>query len=461
RALRRPNKKKTALPKSRNKTGKQRVTEENSQYPIVAVGGSAGGFEATMELLKNLPTNDNRMTFVIVQHLDPHHASNLAKLLAKATQMPVVEISGRIKPKANTVYVLGPNKGLLYAKGTLKLTSRITDRPTLAIDRFFESLADAEGPRAIGVLLSGTGSDGTAGLRAIKAAGGITFAQDEQSAKFAAMPRNAILSGFVDAALSPKEIAEELARIAGHPYIQKPDGEAREAPKEEDLDDLSRIFFTLRKHTGVDFASYKQSTLQRRIYRRMALHRLERLRQYANLLRNNQKEVLELFNDLLINVTRFFRDPNTFKTLSKKFIPTLIRNKGRRGDLRVWVPGCATGEEVYSLAICIMETLGAAASTMRVQVFGTDLSESAIERARLGIYSSAIEKDVSAQRLQRFFKKLDSTYQINRTVRDLCTFARQNITADPPFSRLDLISCRNVLIYLGPQLQKRAFPVFH
>jgi len=461
RALRRPNKKKTALPKSRNKTGKQRVTEENSQYPIVAVGGSAGGFEATMELLKNLPTNDNRMTFVIVQHLDPHHASNLAKLLAKATQMPVVEISGRIKPKANTVYVLGPNKGLLYAKGTLKLTSRITDRPTLAIDRFFESLADAEGPRAIGVLLSGTGSDGTAGLRAIKAAGGITFAQDEQSAKFAAMPRNAILSGFVDAALSPKEIAEELARIAGHPYIQKPDGEAREAPKEEDLDDLSRIFFTLRKHTGVDFASYKQSTLQRRIHRRMALHRLERLRQYANLLRNNQKEVLELFNDLLINVTRFFRDPNTFKTLSKKFIPTLIRNKGRRGDLRVWVPGCATGEEVYSLAICIMETLGAAASTMRVQVFGTDLSESAIDRARLGIYSSAIEKDVSAQRLQRFFKKLDSTYQINRTVRDLCTFARQNITADPPFSRLDLISCRNVLIYLGPQLQKRAFPVFH
>src|SRR5262249_54213029 len=334
RALRRPNKKKTALPKSRNKTGKQRVTEENSQYPIVAVGGSAGGVEATMELLKNLPTNDNRMTFVIVQHLDPHHASNLAKLLAKATQMPVVEISGRIKPKANTVYVLGPNKGLLYAKGTLKLTSRITDRPTLAIDRFFESLADAEGPRAIGVLLSGTGSDGTAGLRAIKAAGGLTFAQDEDSAKFTAMPRNAIVSGFVDAALSPKEIAEELQRIADHPYIKKALGDGAEAEpvKETNLDDLSRIFLALKKQTGVDFSAYKQSTLQRRIHRRMALHRIEQLRQYANFLRNNTKEIQELFNDLLINVTRFFRDERAFRALKKKFIPALIKSKGRKGE---------------------------------------------------------------------------------------------------------------------------------
>jgi two-component system CheB/CheR fusion protein len=460
-APRRRNKTKTAQTKSRKKTKTPRAPKKELTYPIVAIGGSAGGFEAAMELLQNLRPNDNRMAFVIVQHLDPNYASNLPKLLAKATQMPVVEISGRIEPQPNTVYVLGPNKGLVYDKGALRLTTRGIERPTLAIDHFFESLAEAEGQRVIGVLLSGTGSDGTAGLRAIKAAGGITFAQDEQSAKFAAMPRNAILSGFVDAALSTKEIAEELMRIAGHPYIQKPDGEARELPMEADLDDLSRIFLTLRKHTGVDFTAYKQSTLQRRIHRRMALHRLERLRQYSNLLRNNPKEVQELFNDLLINVTRFFRDPATFKTLGKRFIPALIRNRHRKGDLRVWVPGCATGEEVYSLAICILENLGAAASTMRVQVFGTDLSESAIERARLGIYSSAIEKDLSPARLQKFFRKLDSTYQINRTVRDLCTFARQNITADPPFSRLDLISCRNVLIYLGPQLQKRAFPIFH
>src|SRR5262249_28810587 len=341
--------------------------------------------------------------------------------------------------------------------------TRLIERPTLAIDRFFESLAEEQGSRAIGIVLSGTGSDGTAGLRAIKAAGGITFAQDESSAKFAAMPRNAIMSGFVDAALSPKEIAAGLKRIADHPYIKKIHGDGAEAEPAEDvnLDDLSRIFLTLKKHTGVDFTAYKQSTLQRRIHRRMALHRIERLRQYVGYLRNNNKEVQELFNDLLINVTRFFRDERVFKAIKKKFIPALIRSKGRKGELRAWVPGCATGEEVYSLAICILESLGSAASMTRVQIFGTDLSEAAIDRARLGIYSSAIEKDVSPERLQRFFKQLDSTYQINRSVRDLCTFARQNITAAPPFSRLDLISCRNVLIYLGTQLQKRTFPLFH
>src|SRR5262245_7855902 len=433
----------------------------DSTCPIVGIGGSAGGYEAASELLSHLPP-ESGMAFVIVQHLDPHHASNLPKLLAKTTQMPVIEISGRIKPEPNTVYVLPPNNGLIYEKGALTLTRRI-ERPTLAIDRFFESLAEEQGTRAIAVVLSGTGSDGTAGLRAIKAAGGITFAQDESSAKFAAMPRNAIIAGFVDAALSPKEIAAELKRIADHPYLKKIHGDGAEAepPEDVNLDDLSRIFLTLKKHTGVDFTAYKQSTLQRRIHRRMALHRIQDLRQYAIFLRNNAKEVQELFNDLLINVTRFFRDERAFKALKKKFIPALIKSKGRKGELRAWIPGCATGEEVYSLAICILESLGAAAPTMRVQVFGTDLSESAIDRARLGIYSSAIEKDVSPQRLQRFFKKLDTTYQINRTVRDLCTFARQNITADPPFSRLDLISCRNVLIYLGTQLQKRAFPLFH
>jgi two-component system CheB/CheR fusion protein len=430
-------------------------------YPIVAIGGSAGGFEAAMELLQNLPPNNN-MAFVIVQHLDPRHASGLPKLLARATQMPVIEISKRVEPAPNAVYVLPANKCLVYKGGKLGLTPMRPERPTLAIDRFFESLAEGAGPRAIGVLLSGSGSDGTSGLRAIKAAGGITFAQDEESAKFPAMPRNAIQAGFVDAVLSPKQIAEELDRITGHSYIQKAaDGAGKDDPAEADLDDLSRIFLALKKHTGVDFSAYKQSTLQRRIHRRMALHRIERMKQYANLLRNSPREIQELFNDLLINVTRFFRDERAFAALKKKFIPALLKAKHRKGELRAWVPGCATGEEVYSLAISILETLGPAAATMRVQIFGTDLSESAIERARVGIYSSAIEKDVSSQRLQRYFKKLDSTYQINRTVRDLCTFARQNITGDPPFSRLDLISCRNVLIYLGPQLQKRAFPIFH
>src|SRR5262245_52376985 len=447
-------------PRAKNKPRRTRSTskrltsftptdgKKDSCCPIVGIGGSAGGYEAASELLKNLPPKSG-MAFVVVQHLDPHHASNLPKLLGKVTEMPVNEISGRIKPEPNTVYVLPPNKSLIYKSSTLRLKER-PQRPTLAIDHFFESLAEEQGPRAIGVVLSGTGSDGTAGLRAIKAAGGITFAQDEDSAKFAAMPRNAIMSGFVDAALSPKEIAEELQRIADHPYLKRiqGDGAGVEHPKEVNLDDLSRIFLALKKHTGVDFTAYKQSTLQRRIHRRMALHRIERLHQYVNFLRDNSKEVEELFNDLLINVTRFFRDDSVFKVLKKKFIPAVIKSKGRKGELRAWVPGCATGEEVYSLAICSLEALGNAASTVRVQIFGTDLSEAAIDRARLGIYSTAIEKDVSPQRLQRFFKKLDSTYQINRSVRDLCTFARQNITADPPFSRIDLISCRNVLIYL-------------
>src|SRR5215472_6661250 len=449
----------SAKSKSANKKQITRAAKDHT-CPIVGIGGSAGGYEAASELLKYLPPKSG-MVFVIVQHLDPHHASNLPKLLGKVTQLPVMEIIGQNKPEPDTVYVLPPNKDLVYKNGALRLTQR-TERPMLAIDHFFESLAEEQGRRAIVVLLSGTGSDGTAGLRAIKAAGGITFAQDEESAKFSAMPRNAIVSGFVDAALSPKEIANELQRIADHPYIKKAqgDGAELEPAKERDLDDLSRIFLALKRHTGVDFTAYKQSTLQRWIHRRMALHRIEQLRQYANFLRNNGKEIQELFNDLLINVTRFFRDEVAFKALSKKFIPAIIKSKGRKGELRAWVPGCATGEEVYSLAICILESLGAAAPTMRVQIFGTDLSEAAIDRARMGIYSSAIEKDVSPRRLQRFFKKLDSTYQINRSVRDLCTFARQNITADPPFSRLDLVSCRNVLIYLDVPLQKRAFRSF-
>jgi two-component system, chemotaxis family, CheB/CheR fusion protein len=456
---------KKVTPRARKKNAARKTAapmtgKQNGGCPIVGIGGSAGGFEAAMELLRTLSPKTG-MAFVIVQHLDPHHTSRLAQLLGRVTQMPVLELTKRIDPTPNTIYVQPPNKCVICKNGSLALIRR-TEKLSLAIDHFFESLAEAQGPRAIGVVLSGSGSDGTAGLRAIKAAGGLTFAQDEESAKYPSMPRNAIQSGFVDAALSPAEIAAEIKRIGDHPYLQQPDGEELEiASKEQGLDDLHRIFHTLKKHTGVDFTSYKHSTLNRRIQRRMALHRIERTDQYVRLLRENAKEIGELFNDLLINVTRFFRDEKAFRALQKRFIPALLKQKGRKGDLRVWVPGCATGEEVYSLAIVILETLGNAASHMRIQIFGTDLSEIGIDRARLGVYSSAIEKDVSQARLERFFKKLDSTYQINRTVRDICTFARQNITADPPFSRLDLISCRNVLIYLGPQLQKRCLPIFH
>jgi two-component system CheB/CheR fusion protein len=429
--------------------------------PIVGIGGSAGGFEAAMELLQELPAK-NGMAFAIVQHLDPHHASKLADLLGRTTSMPVLEVKGTTKVEPNTVYVQPPNKCLVCKDGSLALVRR-TGTPNLAIDHFFESLAEKRGSRAIGVVLSGTGTDGTAGLRAIKAAGGLTFAQEPETAKFDAMPKSAIRAGFVDSVLPPREIAREIKRIATHPYIRRPleDAAAEEQLVYEHADALGRIFLSLKKNTGVDFGNYKHSTLHRRIQRRMALHRLDRLEHYAGFLRGNDKEIEALYSDLLINVTQFFRDSGLFVTLRKKVLPLLLKKKGRLDELRVWVPGCASGEEVYSLAICILEALGPRAAAARIQIFGTDLSEFAIERARAGIYSGAIERDVSRLRLKRFFTKRDSMYQVNRSLRDLCTFARQNITADPPFSRLDLISCRNVLIYLGPELHKRCIPQFH
>jgi two-component system, chemotaxis family, CheB/CheR fusion protein len=445
--------------KSRAK--KKHSDQEDLGCPIVGIGGSAGGFEATMELLKHVPPKCGT-AFAIVQHLDPRHASRLATLLGRVTTMPVSEVTGTLVPKPDTVYVQPASKCLICKDGSFVLERR-TEVRNVAIDHFFESLAECRGSRAIGVVLSGTGSDGTAGLRAIKAAGGLTFAQDPQTAKFDAMPNSAIRAGFVDGVLSPREIAQEVGRIAEHPYWRHPFSDAAEAQElsYDEADDLGRIFLSLKKFTGVDFSSYKHSTLNRRIQRRMAVHRIERLGQYARFLRDNKKEAESLFSDLLINVTRFFRDKSVFTALQKKFLPAILKKKDRHAELRVWVPGCASGEEVYSMAICILEALGKRAGTVPVQIFGTDLSEFAIEHARAGIYSATIAKDVSSARLKRFFTKRDSTYQIARPVRDLCTFARQNIAADAPFSRLDLISCRNVLIYLGPELHKRCLPHFH
>jgi two-component system CheB/CheR fusion protein len=428
----------------------------------VGIGGSAGGFEAAMELLRYLPLGTG-MAFVIVQHLDPHHGSRLPNLLSKATSMPVTQVPGTITPKPNTVYVQPPNKCVIAKKGKLTLVSR-SERVNVAIDHFFESLADECGSQGIGIVLSGNGSDGTAGLRAIKAAGGLTFAQTQESAKFDAMPRSAIRAGFVDLVLPPREIAREIERVAKHPYMRQPisEQELTEETAYQQADHLGRVFLSLKKYLGVDFSAYKQSTMLRRIKRRMAVHRIDSLKRYARFLRNNRTEVQALFDDLLINVTQFFRDKNLFSVLQKKILPALLKSKSkdRQPELRAWVPGCATGEEVYSMAICILETLGQRPSKLRIQIFGTDLSDSVIEHARLGIYSRSIEKDVSCARLKRFFVKRDSAYQIHRNVRDICTFARQNITSDPPFSRLDLISCRNVLIYLSPALHKRCIPQF-
>ena len=405
------------------------------------------------------------MAFVVVQHLDPTHRSALPELLARNTRLPVVEIPARIRVEPNRVYVMPSNKCVTLENCILKLSER-TEAISSAINLFFGSLAREQTGRAIGVIMSGTGSDGASGLCAIKAAGGLTFVQSEQSAKFAGMPHSALKTGCVDAALSPRALARELSRIVRHPNIHDDIPAERDGPLPEErepkqpFDGLANVFALLKQHAGVDFSRYKPSTVERRVQRRMVLRGVKKLDEYAKFLRNSPDETEKLFNDLLISVTRFFRDKTTFHALKRRFLPALIKRKGSKGDLRAWVPGCATGEEVYSLAICILESLPPK-SVMRVQIFGTDLSESAISRARYGMYTSVITKDVSAQRLKRYFTKIDSGYQVKRSVRDLCTFARQNVTTDAPFSKLDLISCRNLLIYLGGDLQKKCLPVFH
>ena len=447
----------------KTKTSHAANAGEVDGFPIVGIGASAGGFEAVMELLRMLPANTG-MAYAIFQHLDPKYPSKLRELISKATGMPVVEIRDRMHIEPDHVYILPPNHDVILTDRSFNLVKYPrAERLHMPIDHFFHSLAQVERNCAIGVVLSGTGSDGTAGLTAIKAAGGLTFAQAEASAKYFGMPRSAIASGCVDAVLTLPQLAKELVRISKHPLVKYRGAKTLHADAfPEQGDAYSKIFFLLRQHSGVDFSRYKQSTLQRRITRRMVLHRLEQLDQYVRFLRKNPVELDELFYDLLINVTGFFRDKQAFAALKKKVYPHLIKQKSEHGsDIRIWVPGCATGEEAYSIAICLVEELQKARSNSRAQIFGTDLSETAINKARAGLYPESIKKDVSPERLRRFFTKVSDGYQINRMIRDMCTFARQNICEDPPFSRLDMVSCRNLLIYLGPSLQKKALPIFH
>ena len=430
-------------------------------FPVVGIGASAGGFEALLTLLKHLP-NDTGMAFVAVLHLDPHHKSKLPELIARGTSMPVVEIRDGLEPEPNHIYVTPPNVDVLLVEKRLRLARRAeSERLHMTIDHFFISLAEEQGDRAIGIVLSGTGTDGTAGLATIKGEAGITFAEAEASAKYFGMPRSAIDSGCVDAVLTADALATELARIAQHPLLRPRKQAKSDEVFPEAADALAKIFFLLRQRKGVDFALYKHTTVKRRISRRMVLQRVESVDDYVTLLRVNPDEIEALFHDLLINVTGFFRDKAVYSALKKKIIPRIIKSKPSGGEVRVWVPGCATGEEAYSLAICLAEEISRAGKNLKLQIFGTDLSEMAIAKARAGVFPASISKDVSPERLRRFFARFNGGYQINRTVRDACTFARQDLCQDPPFSRLDLISCRNVLIYLGPELQTKCMPIFH
>jgi len=430
-------------------------------FPVVAVGASAGGLEACTALLKSLPTNLG-MAFIFIPHLDPSRSSAFPEILARSTSMKVVEVEDGTVVSPNSVYVIPRNCDMRIQHGALRITHREEPRPVnTTIDTFMRSVALDQGNNAIGIILSGTASDGTSGLAAIKGEGGITFAQDE-SAKYDGMPASAIASGCVDLVLPPEDIGKELERIAHHPYVRGVPIEVEQVGETVEAQ-MAQIFAMLRRATRVDFSEYKPPTIGRRVARRMALHKIEKLRDYVALLQRNRNEVMALYQDLLINVTSFFRDAEAFESLKAVVYPELVKLRAHHGTtpIRIWVPGCSTGEEPYSHAISLLEFLGEERTELPIQIFGTDLSDSAIQRARAGLYKDTIQADVSPVRLRRFFHKVDSGYQISKTIRDLCIFSTQNVFSDPPFSRIDLVSCRNVMIYLSHSLQRRVIPIFH
>ncbi|OPY58061.1 MAG: Chemotaxis protein methyltransferase Cher2 [Pelotomaculum sp. PtaU1.Bin035] len=401
------------------------------------------------------------MAFVLVQHLDPNHKSALAGILSKVTPMPVSEVENKVVVEPDHVYIIPPDKFMTLSQGILDLVPREdTARHFMPIDYFLESLAKDQGSNAIGVILSGTAADGSKGLKEIKSFEGITFAQEPQTAKYDSMPLNAIATGSVDFILSPEEIAYELAGIARSSIYGTKIADPRKIFTTS-ADELKQIFTILRKTSGTNFSEYRELTIQRRTLRRMALHKIEKVGDYVDYLRKNPAEVEALYQDILINVTSFFRDPQAFETLKRLAFPVIMKDRAPDEPVRIWVAGSSTGEEAYSIAIILMEFLGDDAVNTPIQIFATDINEILIDKARAGIYPKNINTDVSFERLRRFFVKVDGGYQISKTIRDMCIFAKHDMVKDPPFSRLDLISCRNAIIYFGPAMQKKLFPVFH
>lgn len=433
-------------------------------FSVVALGASAGGLEAFRRVLRHVP-GDTGMAFLLVQHLAPHHSSQLASLLSQATSMPVQDVEHGTLIQPNRVYVIPPNTLMSISGGILELTPRLASVGVpMPIDHLFRSLAEDQKGGAIGVVLSGTDSDGALGLQAIREQGGIAIAQTEDSAAFPGMPHRAAEAGPVDLILTPEEIARELGRI-GHagprPILT---GQSEADPDSEELSQeqsINSILVLLGKATGIDFRGYKRPTLRRRIERRMLLLRQVDLKEYADYLKSNQSELMALSEDALINVTGFFRNPESFQAFDKRVVPELLKDRSPDVPIRVWVPGCSTGEEVYSLAMCLSEASLKLPSPVAMQFFGTDLSERMLSLARAGVYKENQLADVSAERRGKFFVPVQGGFQIVKSIRELCVFARQNVCFDPPFSRLDLISCRNLLIYLGPTLQRNVITTFH
>ncbi len=476
----------SSKPASRRKKRPQqeRASVPAVSFPIVAIGASAGGLEAYKEFFHALPL-DTGMAFVVIQHLDPSHESMLTEIIAKVTRLPVEEVKAGAAIRPDRVYVIPPNALMAMAGGVFQLSPRGgAPGQHLAVNFFMHSLAHEHKTAAIGIILSGTGSDGTAGMEDIKAEGGITFAQDPATAKYDGMPRSAIDSGCADFILAPMDMAKELQRIQHHPYsipdayrkLEEPGAErlgeeahVEEQGKEPVLPAASRIhtkhfsavLAQLRKSSGVDFSQYKPNTVHRRALRRMVLLKIDSLRDYASYLKEHPEEGEKLFDDVLISVTSFFRDFEVFEALKTEVYPAIVKDKGNNGVIRMWAPGCSTGEETYSLAMTLLEFLGDRASSFQVQIFGTDLNEKGIQKARAGIYRESIANEVSPERLARFFVKVEEGYRVNKAVRDMCIFARQNLANDPPFSQMNIVVCRNLLIYVQPVLQRKIIPILH
>jgi two-component system CheB/CheR fusion protein len=432
-------------------------------FPIVGIGASAGGLAAFEAFFSAMPADIGPgMAFVLVQHLAPDHKSILTELVKRYTRMQVYEVEDGMKVVPNCAYIIPPNRDMAFLNGSLQLLEPASPRgQRLPIDFFFRSLAQDQRERAIGIVLSGTGSDGTLGVRAIKGEGGMVMAQNPESTEYDGMPRSAVATGLVDFVLPPAEMPAQLiayvAQAFGQPFLPA----AVPTPKAEST--LKKIFVLLRFQTGHDFSLYKPNTISRRIERRMAVHQIGTMAEYVRYLQQNPDEVTALFRDLLIGVTNFFRDPEAFKALEEQVIPRLFADEPAGALIRVWVPGCSTGEEAYSIAILLQECVDTLRQGYKAQVFATDIDSHAIVAARAGLYPASIAADITPERLARFFtaESEGSSYRIHKGIRDMLVFSEQNVIKDPPFSKLDLISCRNLLIYMSGELQKKLVPLFH
>jgi two-component system CheB/CheR fusion protein len=434
-------------------------TNGDDAFPIVGLGASAGGLKSFEIFFTHMPP-DSGMAFILVQHLDPNRESMLVELVQRYTRMAVVQVQDEQEVEPNHVYIIPPNRDMALMHGAFYLMEPVAPRGLrLPIDTFFRSLARDQGERAICIILSGTGTDGTLGLKAIKEEGGMAMVQDPASSSYDGMPHSAINTGLVDYVLPPEEMPEQLINYvqhtfvpgAGHLDMQQPQAGAA----------MQKIFILLRNQTGHDFSQYKPNTTTRRIQRRMTVNQIKQIDHDVRHLQRNPLEVETLFKELLIGVTAFFRDSEAFTALETKAIPRLFENRPDDRPIRIWVPGCATGEEAYSIAIFIMEQMEKLQRSCRVQIFATDVDAEAVEKGRQAFYPDNIAADVSPERLQRFFDRENHGYRVKKMIREMVLLAVQNVIQDPPFSRLDLISCRNLLIYLNPELQKKVIPRFH